>query len=74
MSAEDMNSMLWEMEHPEYGQVLDYIRKNPSITICELWDKMYYTEKKIKKILQTHKDNGTLIRVGSGGGGDWKVN
>ncbi len=54
MSTEDMNSILWEMEHPEYGQVLEYIRENPSITICELCDKMYYTEKKIKKILRKH--------------------
>ena len=74
MGAEDMNSILWEMEHPEYGQVLDYIRENPSITICELCDKMYYTEKKIKKILQTHKENGTLTRIGSGRSGYWKVN
>ena len=74
MSAKDMNSILWEMEHPEYSQVLDYIRENPSITIRELCEKMYYTDKKIKRILQKHKDDGVLTHVGSGRGGYWKVN
>ena len=74
MSAEDMSSILWEMDHPEYSQVLDYIRENPSITIRELCEKMYYTEKKIMKILQKHKEDGVLIRVGSGRSGYWKIN
>lgn len=58
MSVENIDSILWEMEHPEYGQVLDYIRKNPSITICELWDKMYYTEKRSRKYSRPTRTTG----------------
>lgn len=64
----------YQDEQTEYEQVLDLIRENPSITIGELCDRMYYTENKIKKILRTHKDNGTLTRIGSGRSGYWKIN
>lgn len=58
----------------EYEQILEMIRENPSITICELSEKMYYTENKIKRVIRECKESSRLIRMGSSRSGYWKVN
>ena len=61
-------------EQEEYEQVLAMIRENPSITIGELCEKMYYTENKIKRVIRSYKESGKLTRVGSSRSGYWKIN
>ena len=58
----------------EYEQILELIQENPSITICELSEKMYYTENKIKRVIRECKESGRLTRMGSSRSGYWKVN
>lgn len=54
-------------------KILEYIRKNPNITIPEIAEKLDKTARTIEMAISTLKKKGKLKRIGPDKGGHWEV-
>ena len=55
------------------NKILDLIRKNPSVTIPEMMQKLSMSDSGIRKILRKLQQEGRVVRVGANKNGHWEI-
>jgi ATP-dependent DNA helicase RecG len=55
------------------GKILSLIKKNPSLTIPELAEKMKKSESAVERTVRKLRESKHLKRIGPDKGGHWKV-
>ena len=55
-------------------KILNFMLKQPKITIAELMTELNLTHSAIEKNIQKLKQQGKITRIGADKGGYWKVN
>ncbi len=55
------------------NKILDLIRKNPSVTIPEMMQKLSLSDSGIRKILRKLQQEGRVARVGANKNGHWEI-
>lgn len=56
------------------AKVLDLLRKSPHITAAEIASEIGITDRAVRKIISSLKEQALVERVGSNKSGYWKVN
>jgi Predicted transcriptional regulator containing an HTH domain and an uncharacterized domain shared with the mammalian protein Schlafen len=54
-------------------QIIEIIKRNPSVTTNELAKQFQVSEKTIKRDFAMLKEDGVIIRIGSDKSGQWKI-
>lgn len=55
------------------NKILDLIRKNPSVTIPEMMQKLSLSDSGIRKILRKLQQEGRVARIGANKNGHWEI-
>ena len=55
------------------NKILNLIRKNPSVTIPEMMQKLSMSDSGIRKILRKLQQEGRVVRVGANKNGHWEI-
>lgn len=54
-------------------KVIEAIRENPKISQVQIAEQMGYSSRQVKRIMNSLKEKGKLVRIGTVKGGHWEV-
>lgn len=54
-------------------KVIEAIRENPKISQVQIAEQMGYSSRQVKRIVNSLKEKGKLVRIGTAKGGHWEV-
>lgn len=54
-------------------KVIEAIRENPKISQVQIAEQMGYSSRQVKRIMNSLKEKGKIVRIGTTKGGHWEV-